>query len=145
MVVIMIMTLKGVIQDFFTISSLRCHLSPAHTLQWPGRSCERIMCNISGAYDVQYVVCHVVRRGSSAIQFDRVEVAFILALFYWLNPLTNEGEEENGVPREKNPMTSFDTFSVHFYFFWSINWSAIALNSVGESCQALPHVLHTII
>ena len=31
------------------------------------------------------VTCHVVRRDSSAIKFDRVEIAFIGALFYWLN------------------------------------------------------------
>ena len=29
--------------------------------------------------------CHVIRRDSSAIKFDRVEIAFIWALFYWLN------------------------------------------------------------
>ena len=39
---------------------------------------------------------------SSAIKLDRVEIAFIWALFYWLNHLTDEGEEETGVPRE-NP------------------------------------------
>ena len=31
------------------------------------------------------VTCHVVRRDSSAYKFYRVEIAFILALFYWLN------------------------------------------------------------
>ena len=34
-----------------------------------------------------HFVCHVVRRDSSAIKFDRVEIAFILALFYWLKQL----------------------------------------------------------
>ena len=32
-----------------------------------------------------HVTCHVVRRDSSAIKFERVEIAFTLALFYWLN------------------------------------------------------------
>ena len=32
-----------------------------------------------------HVTCHLVRRDSSAIQFDRVEMAFIWTLFYWLN------------------------------------------------------------
>ena len=32
-----------------------------------------------------HVTCHLVRRDSSAIKFDRVEIAFIWALFYWLN------------------------------------------------------------
>ena len=52
---------------------------------------------------VTHNVCHVVRRNSSTIRFGRVEIAFILALFYWLKPLTHEGEgeEETGVPGEK--------------------------------------------
>ena len=32
-----------------------------------------------------HVTCHLVRRDSSAIKFDRVEITFIWALFYWLN------------------------------------------------------------
>ena len=51
---------------------------------------------------MQRVVCHVVGRDSSAVKFDRVEIAFILALFYWLKPLTDDGGEETGVPGE-NP------------------------------------------
>ena len=43
---------------------------------------------------MQHVVCHVVRRTNSAIKLDRVEIAFILALCYWLKPLTDDGEEE---------------------------------------------------
>ena len=48
------------------------------------------------------VACHVVRRDSSAIKFDRVEIAFIWAVFYGLNHWTDEGEEKTRVPRE-NP------------------------------------------
>ena len=51
---------------------------------------------------VQPAVCHLVRRDSSAVKFDRVEIAFILALLYWLKPLTVEGGEETG-EREENP------------------------------------------
>ena len=47
-------------------------------------------------------MCHVVQRDSPAIKFDRVEIAFVLAFFYWLKPLTDEGGEETGVP-EKTP------------------------------------------
>ena len=61
-----------------------------------------ITCNTSGAHHVEYVVCHVVRIDSSATKFDSTYIRFILALFYWLKPLTDEGEEETGVPRE-NP------------------------------------------
>ena len=58
----------------------------------------QIRCNTSNAYHVQRVVCHLVRRDSSAIKFHRVEITFILASFYWLKPLSNEGREENGAP-----------------------------------------------
>ena len=50
---------------------------------------------------MQHVMCHLVRRDSSAVKSDRVEIAFILALFYWLKPLNNEGGEETRVPGEK--------------------------------------------
>ena len=36
-------------------------------------------------------MCHVVRRDSSAVKFDRVEISLILTLFYWLKPLSDEG------------------------------------------------------
>ena len=61
----------------------------------------QIMCNTTSAQHVQHV-CHLVRRDSSAIKFDRVEITFILALFYWLKLLTDEGREETGAPGE-NP------------------------------------------
>ena len=41
---------------FFTISSLRCELSPTCTLKWPRCSCVQIMCSTSSAYHVQHVV-----------------------------------------------------------------------------------------
>ena len=96
---------KGTIRDgffFFTISSLRREPSPTRTLKWPARNRVQITRNTSSAHHLQPAVCHLVRRGSSAIKFYRVEIAFILALFYWLKPLTDEGGEETGVPRE-NP------------------------------------------
>ena len=39
-------------------------------------------------------------RDSSAVKLDRVLIAFILALFYWLKPLKGEGGEKTGVPGE---------------------------------------------
>ena len=44
----------------------------------------QITCNKSGAHYMEHVVCNVVRRDSSAIKFDRVYIAFSLALFHWL-------------------------------------------------------------
>ena len=37
----------------------------------------------SSAYQVQRVVCHLVRRDSSAFKFDRAKIAFIFTLLYW--------------------------------------------------------------
>ena len=59
------------------------------------------------------VLCHVVRTDSSATEFDRVKIAFILFSFYWLKRPTDEGEGggmggggggggETGVPRENS-------------------------------------------
>ena len=73
--------LKGAIRRF---SSLRRELSPTRKLKWPGCNHVQITCFTSGAHHVQYVVYHVVRRDSSAIMSDRVEIAFIVLLFYWL-------------------------------------------------------------
>ena len=64
----------------------------------------QITCNTSGAYQVQHAVCLLVRGESSAITFDRDEIAFILTLFHWLKPLTDEGGEETGVPGELQKM-----------------------------------------
>ena len=38
-----------------------------------------------------HVVSHMVRKDSSAIKFNRVEIAFISALLYWLRPLFGKG------------------------------------------------------
>ena len=52
----------------------------------------QITCNTSSVYHAQcHVMCHVVRRDSSAIKFDRIEIAFVVALFYWLNYYSDEG------------------------------------------------------
>ena len=45
-------------------------------------------------------MCHLVQMDSSASMFDRGEIAFILALFDWLKPLTDDRGEETRVPRE---------------------------------------------
>ena len=100
---IMMIAFKGASQDFvFTFSSLHHELSPTRTLKWPRHNHVKITCNASSAYHVQRGVYHLVRRDSSAIKFDRVEIAFILTLIYWLKPLTDEGGEETRAPGE-NP------------------------------------------
>ena len=62
--------------SFLTVSSLRRELSPTRTLKWPNHNRVKITCNTSGAYHVQRIVCHLVRRNSSALKFDRVEIAY---------------------------------------------------------------------
>ena len=81
-----------------------CHCAAnclQHSLKWPERNRVQITCNTSGAHHVQHVVCHVVQRDSSAIKFDRVEIAFILAIFYRQKLLTDEGGGGRGGNRRK--------------------------------------------
>ena len=82
------------------MSSLLCKLSPTHPLKWPRCNRVQIMCNTSSAFHVQPAVCHLVLRDSSAIEFHRSKIAF--ELYLSAEPLTNEGGEESGEPRE-NP------------------------------------------
>ena len=82
------------------ITSLRRELSPTRTVKRPGRNRVQITCNTPSAYHMQPAVCHVVRRDSSASKFDRAEIAFMLALFYWLKQLTEEGGEETECPKK---------------------------------------------
>ena len=97
MIIIIVVAFKGAVRYiyislsffFLTIFSLRRELSPTHTLKWPRNNRVKITCNTPSAYHVQRVVCHLVRRDSSAIKFDRVEIVFILALLYWLKPLND--------------------------------------------------------
>ena len=77
MIMIIMISLKSQFESF-TISLL----SPTRTLNFPLRIRVQITCNTLCAHHVEYVVCYMLRRDSSAIGFDRVEIAFILALFY---------------------------------------------------------------
>ena len=68
--------LQATIKDFFffsTISSLQRELLPTRTLKWPGQN--RVQ-------NVQQV-CFMLWRVSSAIKFDRAEIAF---LFFFCVP-----------------------------------------------------------
>ena len=64
------MALKGAIRDVFAVSSMRRELSPIRALKWP---VQHIECLSSATC----VTCHVLRRESSAIKFDRAERALI--------------------------------------------------------------------
>ena len=85
-IIIIIIAFKGAIRDF-----LQSPHSAANYLQHvrssgPGA----IVCKSRATHWALitckcHVTCHLVRRDSSAIKFDRVYIAFIWALFYWLN------------------------------------------------------------
>ena len=94
---IIIIAFKGAVRDFYTVSSLRRELSLTRTLKWPRHNRVKITCNTSRAYHVQHIVCHLVRRDSSANKFDS---AFILALLCWLKPLTDDDKKATQLPRE---------------------------------------------
>ena len=85
---------------------LHRELSSTRTLKWPGRNRVQITWHTSSAFHVQHVVCHVVRRDSSAIKFNRVEIELILALFYWLKPI-KEGRKPECQETGKPLTTSF--------------------------------------
>ena len=81
---LIIIALKGAIRDF--LQSPHCAANRLQHARSSGlgatvckpRATHRVLttCNIS---------CYVLRKDSSAIKLDRVEIAFILALFSWLN------------------------------------------------------------
>ena len=52
-------------------------------------------------------VCVPCGMDNSAIQFDRVEIAFILALFHWLKPSTDGRRGGNRRVWRKAQMTGF--------------------------------------
>ena len=93
-----IMTLKGANRFFFSVLGLfinpfYCNFSGQGAIVFKSRATHRalITCTMS---------CAKWYKGTA--RFDRAEIAFILALFPWLKPLTGEGREETEVP-EENP------------------------------------------
>ena len=80
MMIIIIIALKGANRHIFFFYNL---LTAPQTVSNTYAQVARAQ---SSSYHVQHIVCHVVRRDSSAIKFDRAEIAFILTLFYWLKP-----------------------------------------------------------
>ena len=75
-IIIMIIVLKGENRDFYHF--LTAPRTVFNTYAQAAR-CNRVQitCNTSSAHHVQSAVCYLVRRDSSAIKFDRVELAFI--------------------------------------------------------------------
>ena len=86
LLVIIIIALKGAIRDFLQSSHSaanclqRVRSSGPGAIVWKSRATHRAVITCK-----RHVTCHLIRRDSSAIKFDRVEIAFIWASFYWLN------------------------------------------------------------
>ena len=71
-VLIIIMTLNGTNQGF--LQSFQCAANCLYHIHSCGQGAVvQITSSASGACHMQHVVCHMVRRDSSAIKFDRVE------------------------------------------------------------------------
>ena len=87
--IIIIIALKGTIRDF--LQSPHCATNRLQHARSSGPGAIVCKSRASRAFHVQHVVCHMVRRDRSTIEFDSAEIAFILALFYWLKPWTDEG------------------------------------------------------
>ena len=121
MMMMIIIALKGTIQDFFLYNLLTAQWTVSNTYALVARAqpCanheQHVCIFVYVCTGVQHV-CHVVRRDSSTNKFDRFEIPFILALFYWLKPSTDEGGEETRVPGKipdklhKMPHTKAQTF-----------------------------------
>ena len=85
-IIIIIIAFKGDIPDFLQSphSAANC-LQHVHSSGLSAIVCKSRATHLALITCKCHVTCHLVRRDSSAIQFDRVEIAFIWALFYWLN------------------------------------------------------------
>ena len=105
--VIIIITFKGAIRDFFNnLLTAPRTASSTYAPVAQTQSCANYVQNIQRLSRATSVACHVVRRDSSAIKFDRVEIAFILALFIGrtMKPMQVGRKPEY---RRKPPATSF--------------------------------------
>ena len=72
---------------FFTISSQRRELSPTRVQVAQAQSCANHVQHIERLSRATCIMCHLVRRDSSATKFGRVEIAFFLACWLTLTEL----------------------------------------------------------
>ena len=91
-VIIIMITLKGAV--LWTVSNTYTQVARAQSC---GNHMQHIMC-------LSCAVSHILWRDSLAIKFDRVYITFILTLFHWFKPFTNEGGDDTRVPAENPKM-----------------------------------------
>ena len=104
-IIIIIIAFKALFEIFYNLLTAPLTVSNWQHIRSSGQGA--IVCKSRSTHQALitckcHVTCHLVRRDRSAIKFDRVEITFIWALFYWLNNYANEGGEETRVPIE-NP------------------------------------------
>ena len=100
--IIKIFALKGAIRDFDNLPTVPRTVSNTYAQVARAQSCANHVQHIQRI--AQHAVRHVVRRRSSAIELDRVKIAFILASFYCLNRRRRGG---NRSILSKPPTTNF--------------------------------------
>ena len=72
MIIIIIIAAKGTIRDILQSPHCAANCFKHIRSKCPGPNRVQTTCNTSSACHMQHVVCHVVPRDSSAIEFDRV-------------------------------------------------------------------------
>ena len=101
-IIIIIIAFKGTIRDFVQSPHSAANCLQHVRLSGPGAT----MCKSPATHRALitckcHVTCHLVRRDSSAIKFDRVEIAFIWALFHWLMKEGRKPEYPEKTPGDK--------------------------------------------
>ena len=76
-IIIIIIAFKGAIRDFYHLLTAPRTVSNTHAQVARAQSCANHVQHIERLSRATCVTCHLVRRDSSTIKFDRVEIAFI--------------------------------------------------------------------
>ena len=88
-IVVIIITFKGAIQDFSQPPHCTANCLSTHTLQQHGRIHVQIMCNTSSAHHVQYVVLRTMlyKGAAQLLNFDRVLSRIYFSFILLAEPL----------------------------------------------------------
>ena len=122
--------LNGAIRDFFLQSPHRA-VNCLHHVRSSGQGTIVCKSHTSSIYHVQHAVCHVVRRHSSATMFDKVEIAFILALIS-LTETINQWRRGGNMSTRRKPLTSsFRKCRILKFKNSSSHWDSNLHSSIG--------------
>ena len=142
-IIIIIIAFQGAIRDFLQSS----HSSADCLLHVRSSGLGAIMCKSRATHRALItckcrVTCHLVRRDSSAIKLDRVEIAFIWAYFIgWIiKPMKVDGVRDTG-PRFLFPVPFLLCFSVFScslfppYFCCTSPFTRIFSTTLSKQCR----------